>query len=277
MSSEPLSGHFRHQWVRPMRLAYANHTCNFLCGQIIVWSRLLFAIGANVLLYADYLALLTLLSGVLLGLPYVILIFRESEVVVEGGPSLISDIIPEWVATASLLASLLIFWMADHLIGDSESMQPAWIIYMILSLFGLCISILSARNQKDRVLVSVVLLVLSLHEAGEFAEIPNRTILACACTLSYLFDAYEVQGSRHLIHPKELSVMRVSMVAKLCLAVSILFELLNPVSIGLIGLLFVLNCFVHVYERRWGNLHERACLQLATPRDIPLNHTDQFS
>ena len=267
MSTDPFAGNARHRWARPLTLAYSNHSSNFLCGQIIVWSRLLFAIGTDVLLWSDYVAIVVLILGVLLGLPYVLSAFRENEIVVEGGPSLVSDVIPEWVASATLLVAVLVFWIADRLIGTNDSLGPAWFIYLVISLVGLGASILSARNQKDRALVSVVLLILSLHEAGEFPDITIRTILACSCILSYLFDAYAVRGARELIHRNELRMTRVNMIVKLLLALSIIFVSLNALSTIFIAILFVLQCSIHIGERKWGTLEERAYLNFVAPRD----------
>jgi uncharacterized membrane protein len=57
------------------------------------------------------------------------------------------------------------------------------------------------------------------------------------------------------------------MIVKLLLALSIIFVSLNAISTIFIAILFVLQCSIHIGERKWGTLEERAYLNFVAPRD----------
>jgi hypothetical protein len=255
MSSEPLTSPSARSsgWDRPFTLAYSNHTCNFLGSQIIIWSRVAFLAGANFLVFSDYLAAAVTLLGVLLGVPYVISLLRVGEIILDGGPSLVNDILPQWIFTCFLLLLLGSLVIADRLIGEGSTFEPALIIYASLSVVSLTFSILSATNHKDRVIVSVTLLMVCLQQSEPSTVFNQRFVVGLGFLISYLSDAYTIHGVREYCKKSELTLLRTMMILKLCTGVSFVFEDISAVTIFLMGLLFACQCAVYVHERKHGS------------------------
>ena len=271
MSSEPLSGETRVGWVRPLSLANANHTCNFLAGQILLWSRIMSITGTDIVRISDIIAAVIILSGVVLGFPYVISTFRNSEVVVEGGPSLIRDILPEWGFSALLFGLVLTLFFADRFVECERAGMTAWSLYTLVALVGVVVSIYSATNHKERVLVSVTYLVICLHRLDDFPAHRTQYILSIAFLLSYWIDALDVQVNRELLDVNELSVFRVQMILRVFIALSILFVPWKWLSVILISCLFGSELVLHVYERKFGSVESRSYLSVVPHRES--NHS----
>jgi hypothetical protein len=270
MSSQPLTqGQTTGGWARPFTIAYANQTFNFLAAQILLWSRLLSLTGTNILVVCDIATGVSILTGVILGIPYVISAFRSSEIVVDGGPSLVRDIIPEWITSASLLTATLALLFADIATSSDSTPIFAWLIYVFIGLVGLTLSTLSKSSQKERLLVSVTFLLIYLNCKPNDSFIhPPQFIIPLSLVVSYLFDAYEVQQTRDLLHAKELLIFRLRMILKLFLALVLLISWLNIISRYLVVSLFASRLALYFFERKLGSIESRTYSRLLPPRPV---------
>ena len=255
-------------------MAYAVHSCNFLATELLLWTRLSFILGYDFLSGSDWLCAGILVLGLLLGTPYVFSVIRASEVVVDGGPSLINELLPDWISTAVLFCLLVIVFIADRCLQGGDESRLGILLYLLIGITGLIYGILSVNNHNNRVLASVTMIFVCLHQLERLDEVPLPIVPSMGLFLSYLFDALTTRVTRDQLDAHELSTLRARMVAKLGLSGTILLDSLNPVSIFLVVLIYACDCIEHVHERKHGSLDQRRYLQAVAVRHQPFQTVD---
>jgi hypothetical protein len=260
-------------WVHPFVAGYSCHTANFISAQVLVWSRVLYLIGFDIMYVSDWVSGAVLLAGIALSVPYTVSIFRRAELVVDGGPSLINGLIPEWLTTMGLLAISVFLGIADAGSGW-HSISLSWLMYIFAGLGSVVFGLLSKNHHNQRVLVSTAGFMICIHLASDYTDQAFRAFPAITLGISYVFDAMEVTSNRSVLGAFELSTYRYRMTAKLALAACMLFRVHRYVT--LIVVLSIIACDFALYfaERRLGDIYQRQFLRNVPPRRIPLQVTD---
>ena len=253
-------------------MAYAPHTCNFLVIQLLVWSRVAFILGVDALRLIDWTCVGLLALGIGLGVPYALSVFRNSEVVVDGGPSLINDLLPEWIATSCIGIIVLTVLLADSWITGEGSLQYGVHLYLLLFGGGLVFSISSAQAQGPKLVTSLTGLNICLNALQQPVQVSNTCILSIGLLLSYLHDATYLRQVRNFMEQQELALSRYSVLLKLSLAVSIHFGPFRLISICLVSGLFLICVIMYVYERKHGAIRNRMYMH-----DVPERSRNDIS
>jgi hypothetical protein len=201
-------------------------------------------------------------------------VIRASEVIVDGGPSLINELLPDWISTAVLSCILVMVFIADGFLGSESGMRRGVLVYLLIGLLGLIYGILSVNNHNSRVLTSVTIIFVCLHQLEGLSEVPLRIVPSIGLMFSYFFDAFTTRLTRDQLEADELSTLRARMVAKVGLSGTSLIDSLNPVSIFLVVLICACDCFEYVHERQHGSLEQRRYLQAAAITHQPFQTVD---
>ena len=260
-------------WIRPFIAGYSCHTANFVSAQILVWSRLLFLVGFDILYISDLMSALVLLAGIALSVPYTLTIFREAELVVDGGPSLINGLIPEWLTTLALLLITIFLGLADSSFGGHR-FSLTWSMYMLAAVGSLVFAILSKSNHKERSLVSTAALLLCMNLPSVHFDLALRIVPSTALLVSYVFDAMDVKSNRSVLGALELSAYRFRMMAKLGLAVCMLFQVTRYITLVAVLILVGSDLVLFFAERRLGDVSHRQHLRTVPVRRTALQVTD---
>lgn len=253
-------------------MAYAPHTCNFLVIQLLVWSRVAYILGVDVLRDTDWVCVVMLALGIGLGVPYALSVFRNSEVVVDGGPSLINDLLPEWIATSCIALLLLVLLVADSWITDQFSFQYGLYLYLLIIGGGLVFSVSSAHAQGPKLVTSLTGFYICLNVLQQPAEISNSSILSVGLLLTYFIDAVYLRQVRTFMELHELALARYTVRIKLGLAVTIHFSSVRLLSTCFVLGIVVLSCIGYVYERKHGAIRNRVYRQ-----DVPERSNNDIS
>lgn len=272
MSTDPMVEHSRipRDWERPFVGAFSSHTANFLSVQVALWARvsmctdLSFDTKLKALYYSNWVAILIVLIGFVGTVPYTLSVFREREVAVGSGPSLISELIPQWMTSGFLIFAFFVLEVADYLISTQFRLTSAKWLYLGLALAGVVMAIISPDELNSRILVSSTVFYICVQEPAWFMDWSVVGPVASAVVLSCLFDAFRVKQNRNILRPLETEIIRIRIICKillcLCLTVSFFAEFAILLIIGNI----FCNLLAYHQERRYGSLLERRCL-----REVP--------
>lgn len=254
-------------WARPLVQTNAGHVSTSLATQILVWGRVLPAAQyVDWFFYCNILALGLLAFGVFLTTPYVRKLFRLTQIVAEGGPSLITDLIPMFVQVTLISVVIMGLSIADYFILSHHSIELAQqMAYLFVALIGLGLAITSQNDTAYRVLVACTVIVITTGEPAWFNDYRYYVTVALAIFVSSLLDGLMLLQNPDIMKPIEVSLMRVKMVVKFFLSWHIIVS--HPFAQFLIGALLFFNMWLYIYELRWGSFDDRLYAKL-TPVDL---------
>ena len=274
MSTDPMSEHARipRHWERPFKGAYASHTANFLSVQLVLWARILmmctslsFDIKLTTLYYSDWIASSIVLLGFAGTIPYTLSSFREGEVSIGRGPSIVSELIPQWITSGVLILVFFVLEIADYFICTHLSLGLERWYYIGLSLGGVALFVISPDDFNNRLIVSCAVFNICVLQPTWFMDWSVVGPTAGALVASSLMDAYVVQGNRNVLLPLETEILRVRVICKILLVLCLIISIFNEFAFLCVIAVISCNIFFYIQERRYGTLLERRCL-----RELPL-------
>ena len=279
MSTSPIMAANRQSWDRPFVAGYSCQTAFFVSTQLLLWAHAFAAVETelptklSVLFYANMTALVTVLLGFVAVVPYVRSTFQEKDVVVDGGPSLITDLIPQALANIALFAVIILVSIADQVTAVYMRIHSVTIaIYLVTGLAGLCVAIASLTDHKERVLVSTTVIAIAIQQPAWFSDWELMGPVAFAVLMSGYFDAVTVKVNQTVLRPLEVELLRIMIVFKLVLFLALAFTAASEVGILVIVAIVACNCAMYVQERRFGSITQRDYLRLVpVRRPVDLN------
>ena len=275
MSSESMMNRIAPGWVRPFSSGYACHTALFFSYEVLLWSHVCMAPQFNeqrkfeILFWSNWISLLVLAVGVAWSIPYLRSTFQMMEIVVEDGPSLITELIPQYLFVGVMAAVVIIVGISDYLILEHQTIPLTSIsVLAFLGVVGLEFAINSKIDYPQRVLIASTLLSLSLACPTSLNDSNIVNLVGLALLISSLLDALLIKQNPDIMVSMETFSLRLRMVVKIFLALSIAIQRLCGLSIPLI--LFCVGCDVILYiqERRWGTFTERIYRKYVPPNSF---------
>jgi len=274
MSTDRTVEHSRisRDWQRPFNGAYASHTANFLSVQILLWTRILmcadvsFEFKLSALYYSNWVAVSILVFGFAATIPYTISTRREQQVVVGRGPSLISELLPQWMISAILLVVCFILEVADYLICTQLQLDVGKWVYLALALIGIGLAVIAPDESNNRLLVSATVFYICLQRPSWFMDASVIGCSAFALFVSCAFDTFTLKANRIVMRPIEAEVLRIRMICKILLCLCLTVPFLTEFACLSIMAVIICSLFSYQQERRYGTLAERRCLREVPPR-----------
>ena len=267
ISSSPLaSSMLGDVWKRPFTAGYAGHTAFFLSSQLLLASHILFAVETEynfklqVVYYCNLSAVVFLLAGAAIVTPYVLSTFREGEVVVQNGPSLIIELIPQLVQNISLLVLILVVAFADRMIASAHQFGSAVYIFMLIGIVGFLLAIASNEDHKERVLIACTILSISLRRPHWFSDLEVTLPMALALIVWIGFLWTSLRSNLLVLRPLELEFIRAKILFVAILILSILVSWMTEFGIFAIAAVLVCNGASYYFERKLGSVSERVRL-----------------
>jgi hypothetical protein len=264
MSSEPIVTRLAPGWARPFSSGYACRTGLFFSCEVLLWTHVCMATQVSeslkffILENSIWLCCLILLLGVAWSIPYLRSTFRAMEIVVDDGPSLITELIPHYLFTGVMAAVTIILAFADYEILEHQSFQTfSLAIFAVVGLFGLEFAINSKIDYPQRVLIASTLLSVAVACPTSFTESSLVYLVALSLVLSSLLDALLIKQNHEIAVPAEILTLRFRMIIKLSLALTSGIRKLSGLSIPLILACMSCDTILHIQERRWGTFTER--------------------
>ncbi len=251
------------RWARPFIAGYASHTSCFLATQILTLSRVFMAIETeyslkvNVLLILDLAALCICIVGLIQTFPYIKQVFQAQEIMVNGGPSLITEIIPNLILSITLLTTTVTLFYADYTIRLNLNFHRARFFYIFIGLVGLVVAILSVHDYRERVIAAATIICSCLSGTQWFSDFGLIVPVATACLLLAFISFRESQNLTNLATNTEIEIFRVKTLFLVILALSILTSFVQPFGIMSLVIVFMCNGFLYIQERRFGSMPER--------------------
>ena len=202
MSDLPFHRSTDPRWERPFSAAFSSHTACFLSTQIFVLSHTFAAIETeynfklSVLYWSNLLSALLLVLGTIRIIPYVRRIFREQEIVVNDGPSLITELLPQFLQNVFLLLVITITGLTDYNISLRFNLDIAVIVYFFLGLVGLALAISSVTDHKERVLVATTVVTCTVHRPLWFSDYALVLPVTMAVLLLAYFSAIDIRAHK---------------------------------------------------------------------------------
>lgn len=251
------------QWSRPFNTSYSSHTACFFTIQILTLSRVFAAIETEYtlklrfLLLCDVLAVAIVVFGIIRTFPYIKQVFQAQEIVVNNGPSLITELIPNFILSFVILSISVALFAADYSIWKIIDFKTARFIYFFIGFAGLVFSILSVHDSRERVIASTTMVTCTLSGAKWFSDFGLIVPVSIACSLLAFIAARESQNRSNLYIQTETEVLRVKALFLSILALSMLTSIVQPFGIMSLLAVFLCNGILYIQERRLGSLFER--------------------
>jgi len=252
---------------RPFNPSYSAHTACFLAIQLLTLSRVFTAIETEYmakirfLLFCDILSVLLVIVGIIRTFPYIKQVFQAQEIVVNNGPSLITELIPNFILSLVILSTSVALFAADYSVYTRINFKTARLIYCCIGIVGLIVSILSVHDYRERVIASTTLIISTLSGAEWFSDFGLIVPVSTACVLLSFISAREARNTSNLYIQTETEVLRIKAFFLLLLALSILTSFVQPFGITSLLAVSLCNGVLYIQERRLGSVFER---QLAT-------------
>jgi hypothetical protein len=270
-ASDPmLHGSSQLGWVRPIRsLGFSGHTANFVAIQIFLLSRAFFAIQhpyehkLSVIRICDWISVLSLLLGTLLVLPYVKQIFQSREIVVQGGPSLITDLIPQLITNAGLLFVLILAAYADNTVRHSLNFTVLVPVYFFLSLLGFAMSMTVHDSSRQVLIISSIGLVACIHQPKWFSDLELVVPASLGVCVLGMQLMWEGKTFSSVLTDIEIEVIRIRSVFLFLTGVCMAFEGFKDFGAVCLTAVAICNTFMHFHQRRLGTPSERMHLRIA--------------
>ncbi len=257
------------RWAQPFSLGYAAHTCQFISLQIFLLTRAFFAIETpyefklEIVRISNWCSILLLLLGFVLIVPYIREIFHRQEVVVSGGPSLITELGPQLARNTGLLFVIFAASLADYSVRETISLRYAVPVYFLLGLLGIGIAILVSESHRSVLVVSSACLVSAVQSPQWFSDWALVGPVAVGMGLLALENFGELKIARHVLSEIEIEVVRVRIafliLSGLCM-VNGSFKEFGPFCLLSVG---ACNFFLHVQACRAGSVERRLLVRLA--------------
>jgi len=256
-------------WKRPFIAGYSTHTVCFLAIQILVLSRIFTAIETEyimklrAMMACDLLSGLFIVIGIVRTLPYLKKVFEEKEIVIENGPSLITEILPNFILSLIILAVSAILFMADYSIYKTVTLKYALIIYCILGIAGLIVSIYSVESYLERTLTSCTIISVCLSGSQWFSDLGIIVIVAISVCLWSFMSWRETRLLSDTLTQTEIEISRARSIFLLIVLLAILTKAVNPFGIPALFAVGACNMFRYIQDRRLGTVSERISIRSA--------------
>ena len=250
-------------WKRPFVKAYASHSACFLALQILTLSRIFVAVETDytlkirILMGSDIAAVSVVLIGIVQTFPYLKQVFRQQEIVVDHGPSLITELIPSFLLSLAILLTCAIFFCADYSIHKHINLDIARVVYAIFAALSLPVSIASVHDYRERVIASCTGLACCVSTARWFSDFGIIVPVSLACTLLAYVGFCDSQRCSTVCTQTEVEILRVRSIFLLIVALGIVNAFFQPFAVLSLFIVFICNCSLYIQERRFGALHER--------------------
>jgi hypothetical protein len=261
------------QWRRPFVASYSSHTACFCAIQILLLSRIFSAIETeytlklHALLACDILSVIFVIIGIIRTFPYLKSVFQEKEIVVDNGPSLITEIIPNFILCISVLTVSVVVGIADYTILQTVTIRYAFVIYGLIGIGGLVFSIYSVESYKERVLTSSTLVCVCVSGTEWFSDWTLLLPVSISLLLWSYFSWKDM--SLTVLSATESEVLRVRSIFLLILVLAICTSAVNPFGVPVLVAVGACNCFRYIQDRRLGTIHERISMRALQYQSIP--------
>ena len=216
-----------------------------------------YMIKINSLLIFDVFSFVICIVGLIQTFPYIKQVFQTQEIVVNNGPSFITEIIPNLILSLALLFTSGILMFADHNIRADLNFHKARFIYISVGIVGLVLSILSVHEYRERVIASTTLICVCLSGGQWFSDFGFVVPVAIACLSLAVISFRESQNPTTLRTITEIEIFRVKTIFLIVTALSMVSSIVQPFGIMSLLIVFVCNGFLYIQERRFGTISER--------------------